>query len=185
MADFSLGGFVYAGHYALLHHILTVYRPQGYALEFGVGSGESARLIAEYMPVIGFGSEEGLPEDWRPEFPKGAFAFPLPEIDNAAIYEGWFDDVLPTFDFEALGPVGLIHMDADLYSSTATALKYAGPCIQPGTVLVFDEWHSYDGCEDHEQRAWREYAAKTGVSWTVLGHSHQAWAIRIDGERVA
>lgn len=176
----DLGPFVYAGHYALLRHVMRL-TPPGVALEFGVGSGESTALIAERHTVIGFGSEEGLPEDWRPEFPKGSFAFNHPQIDGVAIVEGWFEDTLPRFDFTPLaGRVGLIHLDADLYSSTATALKYTTPCITPGTVLVFDEFHGYEGCEKHEQRAWFEYVEETGVSYSVLGHSQEAWAVRID-----
>lgn len=175
----ELGPFVYAGHYALLRHVMRL-TPAAIALEFGVGSGESTRVIAERHKVVAFGSTEGLPEDWRPEFPKGSFAFPVPEIEGATIIEGWFEDTLPRFDFGVLAErVGLIHLDADLYSSTATALHYATPCIRPGTILVFDEFHGYEGCEEHEQRAWREYVEDTGVSYTVLGHSQQAWAVRI------
>lgn len=168
-------------HYALLAHTLAL-KPRGVGLEFGIGIGDSLRLIAAHMPVIGFGSTQGLPEDWRPDFPKGSFAYPVPDVDNAEIHEGWFDDVLPNFDFESLGHVGLIHLDADLRSSTATALTYARPCIKAGTFLVFDEFHGFDGCEDHEQAAFREFADETGVFWTVVGHSEQAWAIRISGD---
>lgn len=177
--DYGLGPLIETDeHYALLRHALTL-NPKGTAIEFGVGKGESTAIIAAHMPVVGFGSVEGIPEDWRPEFPKGAFAFPLPTIDNVEIHDGWFEDVLPGFDFEALGHAGLIHCDADLYSSTATALKYCEPVIKAGTVIVFDEWHGFDGCEDHEQRAWREFADRTGITWNVVGHSFQQWSIRV------
>lgn len=179
MQPYDLGVHIIE-HYALLRHVLAARKPEGVALEFGIGQGVSTRLIAEHMPVVAFGSVEGLPEDWRPDFPKGSFAYPVPDVPNAEIHEGWFDDVLPAFDFDGLERVGLIHLDADLRSSTATALKHSRPCIKPGTILVFDEWFGYPTCEDHEQAAWREFADETGVSWTVLGHSQQAWAIEID-----
>lgn len=69
--DYQLGPyFPPAEHYSLLRHVVGL-RPSGVALEFGVGKGESTRIIAEHMPVIGFDSFTGLPEDWRDGFPKG------------------------------------------------------------------------------------------------------------------
>lgn len=172
--DYSLGPPIKTGeHYALLRHTLTL-KPQGIALEFGVGGGQSTRIIAEHMPVIGFDSWLGLPETWRPEFPAGAFAYMPPEIENVELIDGWFEDTVPGCTFPS---VGLVHIDCDLYSSTKTALDYIP--LAAGCVVVFDEWHGYDGCEDHEQRAWREYADRTGVTWTVIGHGHEAWAIQI------
>ena len=31
----------------------------------------------------------------------------------------------------------------------------------------------------HEQRAWRVFADRTGIGWTVTGHGFQQWAVRI------
>lgn len=165
--------------YPMLRYVV----PQlvGSAVEFGVGSGTSTRLIARHMPVVGFDSGQGLPEDWRPEFLKYSLAYEIPEVWNAVTVKGWFADTLPGFDFEILGFIGLVHFDADLYSSTATALKYIGPYLRPGCCLVFDEWHGYDGAERHEQQAWKEFAADTGISWSVIGHGREEWAIRIEG----
>lgn len=174
--DWGLGEFVYAGHYALLQHILTTCKPTGTALEFGVGAGESTRLIAERMPVIGFDSFKGLPEDWRDGFPAGMFAQDtIPHIPNTNLVVGLFEDTLPTFT--ASDHVGLVHIDCDLYSSTKTVLNHIH--LAPETVVVFDEWHGFDGCQDHEQRAWREHITNTPITWDVLGHSFQQWAVRI------
>ena len=176
---FDLGPRIYgAGHYALLQHVLTL-QPKGTALEFGTGNGTSAALIADYMPVVSFGSQFGLPEKWRDEFGPGSFAFPVPNIDNAEIVEGWFDEILPDYDFGALGHIGLVHLDADLFSSTATALEHAGPFLEAGTMLVFDEFHSYEGCEQHEQRAFAEFLDYSGYDYRVLGHGHEALAVEL------
>lgn len=178
--DFSLGPAIVADvlPYFLLRHVLEL-KPAGTAVEFGVGSGFSTSLMAAQMPVVGFDSGEGLPEDWRPEFPKGSFRYEIPTVDNAGIVVGWFAETLPRFDFAALGHIGLVHFDADLYSSTATALEYVGPHLRPDTYCVFDEWFGYDGAENHEQLAWAEFAAETGICWATVGHCDQAWAIRI------
>lgn len=165
-------------HYALLAHVLA-FQPQGVAVEFGVGAGDSTRLIAAHMPVIGFDSFAGLPEDWRDGYPKGMFAQPGPPVvENATIVEGLFENTVPAFAFDHLD-IGLLHLDADLYSSTKTVLEHVGPHLKAGCYIVFDEWHGFDGAEDHEQKAWREFADHTGISWTVVGHSFQQWSIRI------
>ena len=166
-------------HYALLRHVVEL-RPQGIALEFGVGSGQSTRIIAERMPVVGFDSGLGLPEGWRPEFPAGSFAFDIPDISNATIMTGWFADTVPTFDFGLVGPIGLVHLDADLYSSTAIALEHVGPHLHPGSILVFDEFYGYDGCEGHEQKAFQEFIDRTGWEYSFIGHSHEAVAVCLE-----
>ena len=177
--DLRLGPYV-DEHYALLLYVLGKYSPQGVALEFGVGSGTSLRLIAEFMPVVGYGSEMGLPEDWREGFPRGSFAHKHPEgVVNATLVPGWFADTLPTFDFTALGEIALIHLDADLYSSTQTALKYVGPYIKSGCFIVMDEAHGFDGAEQHEQRAFLEYVADHNVRWRSIGCGHESLAIQI------
>jgi hypothetical protein len=178
--DYSLGPEIPddGSRSPLLSHILAL-KPSGTAVEFGVGAGDSARLIAKEMPLVGFDSAQGLPENWRPKYPRGSLAFPMPDIDNATMVEGWFEDTLPRFDFAAQGYIGLVHFDADLYSSTDMALKCIGPYLRPGCYVVFDEWMGYLGCEDHEQRAWREFAARSGIGWTVVGHRGETWGIRI------
>jgi hypothetical protein len=170
-------------HHALLHYVLEgAVHSGGMALEFGVGEGHSLRCIARYMPVVGYDSFQGLPEDWRPGFDKGAFRSDRPAClpSNADIVEGLFEDTLPVFDPGKLGlPITLIHCDADLYSSTKTVLERCEKLIRPGLVILFDEFWGYPGCEDHEQRAWREFADRTGVTWEVVGHGVQQWSVRI------
>jgi hypothetical protein len=159
----------------------------GVAMEFGVGSGESTALIAEYMGVIGFDWFKGLPEDWREGFPQGMFwQHTIPRIDNCRLEVGLFEATLPAFQWSGLRSVRLLHIDCDLYSSTKTVLDHVMPAIRNqsphrwyGLCIVFDEFHGYEGCELHEQRAWREFADANDIQWHVLGHSFQQWAIRI------
>lgn len=180
--DWSTGPFFEPiEHYALLRHAVGL-NPGGTALEFGVGSGQSTRIIAKAMPVIGFDGFTGLQEDWRPEFPRGSFAFDPPQIDNAELVIGPFAETLP--NFEPPADVGLLHLDADTYQATRTALAHVGRCLRRGSLVIFDEFWNYDdgpgaAWVDHEYRAWKEFAEETGIEWTVIGSSHEAWAIRI------
>src|SRR5829696_1890169 len=74
--------------------------PAGLSMEFGVASGGSANLLAELSDgtIHGFDSFEGLPEDWRPGFPRGAFAHAIPALrPNVALEIGYFEETLPRF----------------------------------------------------------------------------------------
>jgi predicted O-methyltransferase YrrM len=176
---YDLGPCLSGPTFPVLREALKLAGP-GVALEFGVGSGASTRIIAAERRVVGFDSFQGLPEDWRPGFPAGRFAQPTPpKIPNTSLVIGRFENTLPDIDFTEMGPISLVHIDCDLYSSTATALKHLEAVIQPGQLIVFDEWHGYSGCEEHEQRAWKEYVADSWIDWTVIGHGAEAWGIRL------
>lgn len=159
---------------------------EGWAIEFGVYSGHSLAIIADHMPVIGLDSFEGLPEDWRPGFPKGKFdlseapgiraGFPPP---NAMIIPGWFKDTVPLLSIWGMPPFGLVHIDCDLYSSTVTALEGVLPFIEPGTVIVFDEFDGYPGWEQHEAKAWQEFTIQHRVISQEVGRGEQERAFRI------
>jgi hypothetical protein len=181
LQDWSLGP-TFAGsreNFPLLRHVVTNETPpDSYALEFGVAEGTSLAIIAEHMPAVGFDSFLGLPEQWGP-YPVGSRACMPPTIPNTQLVIGMFDDTLPGFEFGNVDPIGLVHFDADLYSSTVTILDWVGPWLGDGACLVFDEWHGNPWHADHEEKAWREYALQTGIAWDVIGHDNEAWAIRI------
>jgi hypothetical protein len=167
------------GDRAVLQHALNI-NPSGWALEFGTGGGTTARQIAAHMPLLTFDSFLGLPEDWRPDEGYGAGVFAqkdVPIIDGATVVIGLYDDTLPSFDWP--DEVGLVHFDADLYSSTATCLEHMGHLLTPGVLVVFDEWFGYDGASAHEQRAWSEFCERYGVEYDVLGHGREQVAFQI------
>lgn len=160
---------------ATLEHALSLAPAKGMALEFGVYSGQTLKVIAEARDgrdVYGFDSFEGLPEDWRTGFPTGAFQVDeIPDVPGAELVVGWFDDVLPGFLAEHPGPVGFLHVDSDLYSSARTVLDQVGPRLVVGSVIVFDEYFNYPGWEQHEYRAWQEYVERTGTRFEYEGYT--------------
>lgn len=167
--------------YATLREVLTEHKPQGWAIEFGVYSGQSLQMIADHMPVIGLDSFEGLPEDWRPGFPKGKFHRGwMPQIPaNALIVPGLFADTLPWLKDRGLPNFGLVHIDCDLYSSTVTALEGVLDHIDVGTIVVFDEYQGYPGSEDHEAKAWREFAECYDIYAELVAEGEQEAAFRV------
>lgn len=170
-----------------LEHGLSLAPTGGMALEFGVFTGSTLKIIAASRPsggVYGFDSFQGLPEDWRIDFPAGSFSVDgLPDVAGAELVVGWFDDTLPGFLDEHPGPVDFVHVDADLYSSAKTVLDLVGPRLRPGSVLVFDEFFNFPGWQEHEYRALREYLERTGSSVSYEGYSYanEQVIVRITG----
>jgi predicted O-methyltransferase YrrM len=160
---------------ATLEYALSLAPSDGMALEFGVYSGRTLTVIAEarkHNQVFGFDSFQGLPEDWRSNIPAGTFATEqLPDIAGAELVVGWFNETLPDFLANHPGPVAFLHLDADLYSSTATVLKHVGPRLRPGSVILFDEYFNYPGWEQHEHRAWQEFVARTGIQCRYVAYT--------------
>lgn len=133
-------------------------------LEFGVHRGESIARWAELLEgpgckLVGFDSFEGLPEDWTLEDRKGTFStggqVPAIADPRVSFVQGWFDATLPGF---AVPPHErlVLHLDADLYSSTRTVLSALREHIRPGTYLLFDEFSD----RNHELRAFAELCAE-------------------------
>ena len=139
----------FADAHALLAAAMASRRFDGLVLEFGVYSGRTLNHIASLTQgvVHGFDSFEGLPEDWRPDIREGAFRTgALPEVrSNVELVVGRFDATLPSFVAAHPGPVALLHVDCDLYSSTRTLFHFLAKQIVSGTIIVFDEYLNYVG----------------------------------------
>jgi hypothetical protein len=171
---------LFADRYALLDYAVKQAKaalPQGLVCEFGVAGGKTLRHIAGLWPaqVHGFDSFEGLPEDWTGTAEQaGRFDLKgkLPKLaPNAQLHIGWFDKSVPPFLAKHAGPAALLHLDADLYSSTKTVLDAFADRIVPGTVLVFDEYYNYPNWREHEFKAFQEFIAATGKRYKYIGFS--------------
>ncbi len=164
-------------------------RADGLVCEFGVFEGESINRIADRLPgrvVHGFDSFEGLPERWREAFEPGMFGTGgrLPGVrPNVRLLKGWFDATLPAFAAGHAGPAALLHVDCDLYSSTRCVLEQLGGRLVPGSVVVFDEYYNYPGWEEHEFRAFAEFAARRRLGYEYLAYNrlHEQVAVRVTG----
>jgi hypothetical protein len=175
----------YPGAIDLLNAAMRARRIEGLILEFGVFSGHTLNHIAALtdQTAFGFDSFDGLPEDWRPDFPRGAFRrTALPQMRaNVELVVGWFEDTLPKFAADHPGPITLLHVDCDLYSSTKTVFHYLAKRIVSGTIIVFDEYFNYVGWRHHEYKAFQEFISSTGLSYRYIGlvPGHQQVAVQI------
>ena len=134
-------------------------------LEFGVYYGASLRYWSGLLTnpaahLHGFDSFEGLPEgggSWtQGEFP--VHRIPTFDDPRVKLFPGWFDEVLPSYQLPP-HDVLIVTMDADIYSSTATVLRFLTAHIRPGTLLYFDEMNQLD----HEPRALDEFLGGNGI----------------------
>lgn len=145
----------------------------GLAIECGVYFGRSLDHIAARLdqPVHGFDSFQGLPEDWKAGEGAGSYstAGRLPRVaGNVTLHPGWFEQTLPPFLDAHPGPVRLLHVDCDIYSSTRTVLEAVAPRLRAGSVIVFDDMLGYPGYEAHELRAFEERVERDGLRWELL-----------------
>jgi len=167
-------------------------RGPGLVCEFGVGSARTLNLIAEQIapePVYGFDVFTGLPEDWREGFDQGMFAVNTSEIDfadNTLIYSGLFKDTIPAFLHDTgTQPIGFLHVDCDLYSSTRTVLFELRKRLINGTVIQFDEFWKYPGYEEHEIKAFAEFLNETGMACDVLARTSGVAEREFDRQQAA
>lgn len=119
-------------------------------LEFGVYNGTSFKWWVKQntnaqSAFYGFDTFEGLPEDWG-VFKKGEMSSGIPELDDPRVtfVKGLFQQSVPPFLKQAgldNGKRKVIHMDADLFTSTLFALTSLAPYLKKGDIIMFDEFN--------------------------------------------
>lgn len=160
-------------------------RQPGHVMEFGVASGRTIKQIGKFCSnqiVHGFDSFQGLPETWSWLFPAGSFAQRTPRVPkNVRLHVGWFEDTIEDWCKFNPGPIALLHIDCDLYSSTTTVLNALHPQLVSGTIIVFDEYLNHLGWEFDEFAAWQDYVKKYKIQYQYIGRvgCHQQVAVRI------
>jgi hypothetical protein len=169
----------------------------GQVLEFGTATGRTLNQFAHWLGpdhvVWGFDSWQGLPEPFN-DLPPGHFAQDLPPVlPNCQLVQGWFgarppqdrsgipEHTAPRFARTNTKPLALLHIDADLYSSTRTVLDAFAEHIVPGTVILFNEYWNHATWRKHEYRAWQEHVAQHNVRYEYIGYAsdHQEVAVRV------
>ena len=91
----------------------------------------------------------------------------VPQINDIRVsfIKGFFTITLPAFlkSFEPRNRL-VIHMDADLYSSTLFVLIHLNKLIVYETIIIFDEFAHIE----HEFPAFREYLRVCGKKFKIL-----------------
>jgi predicted O-methyltransferase YrrM len=171
-------------HPQLVKYALDQVESKGLYLEFGVGRGKSMRWIAPEVDgsVHGFDSFEGIQEHWNGN-PIGAFSQKqMPKVpDNVEFHVGYFDATLPGFLEAHADSIAFLHVDCDLYSSTVTIFEQLGDRLQPGSIVLFDEYYNFHRWQQHEFKAFQEFVEKSGLTYEYIAFSvtGQQVAIRV------
>lgn len=155
---------------------LTESKPLLY-LEFGVAGGDSFKWWinknqSEDSHFWGFDTFEGLPENWGVFYKKGDMNYSKIQIkDNRVeLVKGLFQDTLFSFiqnqkDHLNSSHRKVIHMDADLYSSTIFVLSQLYPYLKSGDIILFDEFN----VPLHEFKAFKEFSESFYIKLEPLG----------------
>jgi len=143
-------------------------------LEFGVASGIAFKWWVEKNKnpgtrFYGFDVFTGLPEDF------GVMKIhhyntegQTPKIDDSRVkfIKGLFQQSLPEFlENYNSDKRKVIHMDADLYSSTLFVLTRLLPLLKKDDIIIFDEF----GVPTHEFKAFTELVSPYDLKYEFLG----------------
>ena len=150
------------GYLDYFRHVMSsVNNIDGDLLEAGFGQGVTSRVIVDLMNsgdikkrnIWLCDSFEGFPEptkfDECARAPKkGQWKVPMEpalrlqnDIDvRIEIIKGYFEDTIPS-KYNG-GPICILHLDCDLYNSYKTCLEGLYDKVQPGGLILFDEYKS-------------------------------------------
>lgn len=140
-------------------------------MEFGVYSGESLKKWTclndnPESRFFGFDTFTGLPDNWNHEFKKGAFTangnIPIINDTRVKFIKGLFQGTLVQFlnNFKRKSRTLVIHMDADLYTSTLYVLTSINNILREGDIIMFDEFAYPLG----EFKAYIDYTSSYGIN---------------------
>jgi O-methyltransferase len=174
--DFYTKRHDYSKRYELYNHVINSENLSSiYYIEFGVAEGQSFKwwvnnIKSKDSKFAGFDTFSGLPEDWG-SFKKGDMSAhdSFPDVNNderCQFIKGIFQETVPPFlrDFKTdLRKV--IHMDADIYTSTLFALTMIGPYLNKDDIIMFDEFN----VPMHEFKAFSEFLSSFYVKVKLIG----------------
>lgn len=185
-SDFYSNQFDYSKRYALYSYIIEneIRETSIEYLEFGVSKGVSIRWWADHIKdeksrFYGFDTFTGLPEDWG-SFKKGDMDNnnEIPDLNDSRckFYQGLFQQTLPRFltDWSA-GTRKIIHMDADLYTSTLFVLTSLSHILKKGDIIIFDEFN----VPMHEFKAFSEWTKSFYIKYQVIGAVNNFYQVAI------
>ena len=148
---------------------------EGDIAEFGIFQGwwinffhETTEQLGLHRRIYGFDSFEGLsephPEHDQAFWKKGQYACSLEQVSRNVqaaarprikLVKGFFETSLRGADALVAGKFAYVRIDCDIYLPALDCLRYLGPRLADGAILVFDDWPHIRGYG--EQRAFEEW----------------------------
>lgn len=93
-------------------------------------------------------------------------------LDGVVITPGWFRDTLP---LAQVGPIAFLHIDVDWRRSTQLALETFYDLVQPGGVVMVDDYGHWPGCRIAVD-TFREERGLTG-ELTMINRAAGYWRV--------
>lgn len=151
-------------------------------------------LRGKLSKIYGFDNFQGLPKlspiderglDLMPMFHEGNFKSLSREAvlssiiantsglsrENVVLVEGSFDEILPSFEKDIIrndGPVLVVNVDCDLYSSSKDVFNFIDDLVEDGTWLLLDDYWHYRGSPEFGQRRafeeWMKESKRVGAT---------------------
>lgn len=152
-------------------------------LEFGVADAHSFKWWLKSNSnsgsnFYGFDTFEGLPENWG-TYKKGDMTAIIPDLNETRVefVKGLFQDTLFSFlDTHDLKNSKLvIHLDADLFSSTLFVLSTLAKYLKKGDILIFDEFN----VPNHEFYAFKCFIDSFYVKYELIGAVNNFYQIAL------
>lgn len=167
-------------------------------LEFGVFKGASLLYTQQSadqkrltgMKFFGFDSFAGLPEEQdqrRKIFYRGQYMCSESQVrtwlsqygadwERVVLVPGFYDRTLTdeTKDKLKIKKCAVAMLDCDIYSSTKDALSWIDDLLQPGSVVILDDWDAYGDDDqamlDGQKRAMSEHRKTSRWAFQNLFH---------------
>jgi O-methyltransferase len=150
---------------SLLEILINIKEIKGDIVECGSYKGGTGILIALALDHFGinknvylFDSFQGLPSPSINDsgYSKGAFISNKKELqeniekfqlNNIQIIDGWFKDTISDFIQKYNKKISFLHIDCDLYESTADCFPKLFPLVNNGGVIICDDFNDGSGGE--------------------------------------
>jgi O-methyltransferase len=71
-------------------------------------------------------------------------AMKLAGAKNYQLIKGWFNETLPNFNPKE--KIAILRLDGDWYESTMTCLAHLYDKVNPGGLIILDDYYMWDGC---------------------------------------
>jgi tetratricopeptide (TPR) repeat protein len=148
---------------------------EGDIVEFGIYQGwwinflyRTTEELGLNRRLYGFDSFEGLsdphPEHDQAYWKKGQYACSLEQVSvnvqaalrpRLKLVKGFFEKSLHSAEALVAGKFSYVRIDCDIYLPALDCLRYLGPRLADGAIVVFDDWPHLRGYG--EQRAFEEW----------------------------
>ncbi|MDH6058059.1 TylF/MycF/NovP-related O-methyltransferase [Umezakia ovalisporum] len=196
--DYLEFGVYQGASYIKAYHALKKQFEDRMSLHIGGDAEEmhqkTRQVIWDNMRFFAFDSFQGLPkltpeDSGTNDLTQGQYAYPVEQFventtnagmpsDKSVIVEGWFEDICiaETAQKHKLKKASIIWIDADLYSSTKSVLKFIIPFLQDGTVIIFDDWFSFRGSPYlGVQKAFNEWKNEHCLEFSFNEYQKEEW----------